>query len=310
MKAANTMKKIIFLILILSILGGFFLWQGIYLPKDINFVEEKIFSIEKSQGLFKIAENLEKENLIKGNFYFKAYALSQGYAKSLQSGEYLLSPSMSIPEIVQKIISGDTASITITVPEGLTIKQIEERMDLNLPGENLEGFLFPDTYRFPVNVRGEEVVARMRENFDRKLTADLREEIKKQGKIIFEIVTMASMIEKEVRTLEDKKLVSGVLQKRLEVNMPLQVDATIVYITGKRTVRVPLEDLQIDSPYNTYKYRGLPAGPICNPGLESIIAAIYPEDSQYWFYLSTPEGETIFSRTLEEHNIAKAKYLR
>jgi len=92
--------------------------------------------------------------------------------------------------------------------------------------------------------------------------------------------------------------------------MPLQVDATIVYITGKQTTRVSLQDLQIDSPYNTYKYQGLPIGPICNPGLESIIAAIYPQENQYWYYLSAPDGTTHFSRTLEEHNIAKVKYLR
>jgi len=105
-------------------------------------------------------------------------------------------------------------------------------------------------------------------------------------------------------------LVSGILWKRLENNMPLQVDATISYITGKKTTKISKEETQIDSPYNTYKYLGLPLGPICNPGLESIKAALYPEISQYWYYLSTPEGETIFSKTLEEHNVAKAKYLK
>jgi len=100
------------------------------------------------------------------------------------------------------------------------------------------------------------------------------------------------------------------LWKRLENNIPLQVDATITYITGKKTTKISIEETQIDSPYNTYKYLGLPIGPICNPGLESILAAMYPKSSEYWYYLSTPEGETIFSKTLEEHNIAKAKYLK
>ncbi len=306
-------KKITIIILILLALGGFFVisfWYGIKLPKDVNATEEKIFSVEKGQGFSQIAENLEKEGLIRNSSHFKIYALLEGYATSLQAGEYILSSSMPLPEIVQKIVSGDTASITVTIPEGFTVKQIEERLGFSLPGENLEGFLFPDTYHFPANVSGQEVVDRMTENFDRKLTEELREEIKRQGKTVFEIITMASLIEKEVRSLEDKKLVSGVLWKRLEINMPLQVDATIAYITGRRTVRISLQELQIDSPYNTYKYRGLPVGPICNPGLESIIAAIYPQDNEYWYYLSTPESETIFSRTLEEHNIAKAKYLR
>jgi UPF0755 protein len=105
-------------------------------------------------------------------------------------------------------------------------------------------------------------------------------------------------------------LVSGILWKRLKAGIPLQVDATITYLTGKKTTKIPLEDLKIDSLYNTYKYPGLPPGPICNPGLESILAALYPEKSDYWYYLSVPEGKTIFSKTLEEHNIAKEKYLK
>ena len=307
------MKKITITILILLALGGFFiisLWHGIKLPKDISATEDKIFFIEKGQSFSQIAENLENAGLIKSSLYFKAYALLEGHATSLQAGEYLLSPSMPLPQIVQKIVSGDTASMAVTIPEGFTVKQIEERLGFALPGENLEGFLFPDTYHFPLSIGGREVVDRMRENFDGKLTAEMIQEIEKQGKTIFEIIIMASMIEKEVRTPEDKKLVSGVLWKRLGIGMPLQVDATIIYITGKQTTRVSLQDLQIDSPYNTYKYQGLPVGPICNPGLDSIIAAIYPEESQYLYYLSAPNGTTHFSRTLQEHNIAKNKYLR
>ena len=110
--------------------------------------------------------------------------------------------------------------------------------------------------------------------------------------------------------MEDKKIVSGILWKRIKAGMPLQVDATISYNTGKNTTKVFRSELQIDSPYNTYKYLGLPKGPICNPGIESITAAIYPEKSGFWYYLSTPEGETIFSATLEQHNIAKAKHLK
>ena len=175
---------------------------------------------------------------------------------------------------------------------------------------SLEGFLFPDTYQFPYRIKSEEIVRRMLNNFEKKLTPDLREEIENQGKTIFEIVTMASLIEKEVRTLEDKKIVSGILWKRLESKIPLQVDATITYITDKKTTKISIEETKIDSPYNTYKYLGLPLGPICNPGLESIIAAIHLQDSKFWFYLSTPEGETIFSKTLKDHNIAQDLYLK
>lgn len=175
---------------------------------------------------------------------------------------------------------------------------------------NLEGYLFPDTYEVNRGRELELIVRKMLSNFDKKLTPDLREEIKIQEKSIFEIITMASLLEKEVKTSEEKKLASGVLWKRLANNIPLQVDASITYITGEKTIKVSKEDTEIDSPYNTYKYKGLPLGPICNPGLESILAAIYPEDSFYWFYLSIPGGETIFSKNYEEHNLAKAKYLK
>jgi len=315
-------KKIILAIFVLFIFG-FFFWQGIYLPKT-PFGEEKLFLVEKGQSLFQIAENLEKEGLVKNKFFFDLYVFIKGTQRKLQAGEYFLSPSESITKIAQKLISGDIAKMVVTIPEGWTQKQIEERIGLKLPGENLEGFLFPDTYYLPVDVTPEKVVEIMTTNFDKKM-APFKEEIEGQGKTIFEIVIMASLLEKEVKTFEDKELVSGILWKRLENGMPLQVDATITYIKkttnleGPRSFsekgeaygsRISIEETKINSLFNTYKYLGLPPGPICNPGIDSIKAAIYPKNSDYWYYLSTPEGKTIFSKTLEEHNIAKEKYLR
>jgi UPF0755 protein len=286
----------------------FYFWQGIYSPRNSS-EQEEVFLIEKGESLMEIADNLENQGLIKNKIFFILYIFSAGDAKKLQAGEYFLSPSKSINRIAQKFISGDIAKIVVTIPEGFTVRQIEEKMGLKLPGENLEGFLFPDTYQFPLRVNGEEVVKKMRDNFDKKFTPDLREEIEKQGKTIFEIVTMASLLEKEVKTKEDKEIVSGILWKRLENNISLQVDATIAYITGKKTTKISIEETQIDSPYNTYKYQELPFGPICNPGLDSILAAIYPEGSEFWYYLSSSDGETIFSETLEAHNQAKYLYL-
>lgn len=173
----------------------------------------------------------------------------------------------------------------------------------------LEGYLFPDTYRIFRDSTPEEIIEKMLENMDKKLTPDLREEITRQKKSVFSIITIASLIEKEVRTDEDRAVVSGILWKRLERGMPLQVDATINYITGGKNPSATREDTKINSSYNTYLYAGLPLGPIANPGLSAIRAAIYPTKSPYLFYLSTPEGKTIFSRTLEEHNAAKRKYL-
>jgi len=174
----------------------------------------------------------------------------------------------------------------------------------------LEGYLFPDTYQLDYGSEIQQLVELMLRNFDKKLTPEIREETKRQGRTIFEIITMASLIEKEVKTPQDRRIVSGILWKRLEAGIPLQVDATISYITGKKATKISKDETQIDSPYNTYKYTGLPLGPIANPGLDSILAALYPEKSNFWYYLSTPEGETIFSKTLEQHNAAKTKYLR
>jgi len=303
------MKKFFLILIILIFLSVSFILDEIYLPKSFKLEKEKLFLVKPGQNLFQVSENLEKEGLIKNKFFFDFYIFIKRVQRKLQAGEYSLSSSESINRIAEKIISGDIAKTVVTIPEGWTQKQIEEKIGLKLPGENLEGFLFPDTYQFPIGVSGEEVVKKMRDNFDKKLTTDLREEIQKQGKTIFEIVTMASLIEKEVREKEDKEIISGILWKRLKNNIPLQVDATISYITGKQTTKISREETQIDSPYNTYKYLGLPIGPICNPGIDSIKAAIYPKNSQYWYYLSTPEGKTIFSKTLEEHNLAKAKYL-
>lgn len=344
--------KIRFFLTILFILAIVisFILQGIYLPKNPQG-EEKMFLIERGQGFLEISKNLEKEGLIKNRFYLNFYLTLAGSYKGLKTGEYLLSPSMTIPEIAKKIVSGEVVKEEITIIEGWNLRDIgwyfenkglfqaEELFeiagfplidyskvtDLPLPIDfsqefdflkdkpknlGLEGYLFPDTYEILRGESLEGIVKKNLKNFNKKLTPESREEINRQGKTIFEIVTMASMIEKEVKTIEDKKMVSGILWKRLKNSIPLQVDATITYITGKKTTRILIEDTQIDSPYNTYKYRGLPLGPICNPGLESILASVYPEESDFWYYLSTFDGETVFSKTLQEHNLAKAKYLK
>ena len=343
----------------------FYTGQGIYLAKNSSGQEE-VFLIKKGESIREIAAKLESQNLIKNDFFFLFYSFLGGDSRKLQAGEYLVSSSQNIPEITRKFVKGEVIKEKITVVEGWNLRDIgwyfenngifqaEEILELvGFPGKDfsnefnfledkpknlgLEGYLFPDTYEIDKEEGVEEVIRKMLRNFDRKLTLDLREEIEKQGKTIFEIVTMASLLEKEVKTKEDKEIVSGILWKRLENNVPLQVDATITYILRYKTTnpegvaprpygaRISKEDLQIDSPYNTYKYRGLPLGPICNPGLDSILAAMYPEDSGFWYYLSpwvaelrsspaslrSAEDEgTIFSETLEKHNIAKEKYLR
>jgi len=174
------MKKLISFLSLIFFSFFFFLWQGIFLPKEVS-APEKIFEVKKGQGLFEIGENLEKEGLIKNRIFFDFYVLLIGKEKNLQAGKYFLSSSMNIPQITKKIISGDIAKIKVTIPEGFTVKEIEEKLGIKLPGENLEGYLFPDTYYFPLDITGEEVVKIMRENFEKKI-APYREEIEKKRK--------------------------------------------------------------------------------------------------------------------------------
>jgi UPF0755 protein len=283
-------RNLILAILIL-IIGIFILI--FFLPKDLTPGEEIVFNVEKGEGSREIALDLEKEGLINWAPLFRLYVLFTGVSGELQAGTYFLSSSMNMPEIAGKFSRGETAKIKITIPEGFTAEEIYQKLkdvaDIDLNElKSLEGYLFPDTYEISYNASAEDIIEMMTDNFERKLTPDLREEINRQNKNLEDIVIMASLLEKEVKTKEEKELASGVLWKRLKIGMALQVDAAP----------------------ETYQYQGLPEAPICSPGLESIMAAIYPKDSQYLYYLSTPEGETIFSRTLEEHNIAKAKYLK
>jgi len=303
------MKYFITLIVAVILIGGFLIYQGIYYPIKPGSDETVIFLVKKGEGAKEISINLKEQCLIRYSSFFRVYALIEDKAEELKAGEYELSFSMNVVEIVNKLASGDRIKKMITIIEGWTIKDIANYLEVEELDSDLEGYLFPDTYEISPEDGIEEIIEKMLDNFNKKMSLELIEEIASQGKTIHEIVIMASLIEKEVRTFEDKKIVSGILCKRIEVGMPLQVDATITYITNRKSTEILQEELEIDSPYNTYKYKGLPFGPICNPGMESILAAIYPESSEYWFYLSTPEGETIFSKTLKEHSEARAKYL-
>ncbi len=174
----------------------------------------------------------------------------------------------------------------------------------------LDGYLFPDTYRVYADASVEDIVRKLLENFDRKLTPELRAEVAASGRSLHQIITMASIIEAEISNHDDRATAAGILWKRRDRGMLLQVDASVNYVTGKRDPRVSREDAAVDSAYNTYRYPGLPRGPIGNPGMSAILAALRPKESPYWFFLTTKERKTVFSRTLEEHNANVARHLQ
>jgi len=284
---------IFFLVIIFS--SVFFVWFIIYTPKN-SYSQEKInFSIRKGETVEEISLNLKKQGLIRYSFPFLGYIFLKEKEKEIKAGEYELSPAMNIIEIANKIVSGDRIKKTITIVEGWTIEDIESYFKKNgllKEGEkindDLEGYLFPDTYEILPGEDLNEIIDRIHYNFEKKVESKFKEEIALKNKTLSEIVIMASILEKEVKTFEDKKVVSGILWKRLKMGMLLQVDAFL----------------------DTYKTKGLPSKPICNPGLESIEAAIFPQESPYFYYLSAYDGKTIFSKTLKEHNLAIEKYLK
>ena len=331
---------LVFTMFVISIASFVYVQNIINEPHDINSNIKKEFVIKSGDSVQEIAANLQSRNLISDMDFFKFYVWQKKISSNLQAGNYELSPSMSIPEIANLFIEGKIKSneISITIPEGFSNKEIGERLaengliekegfinfnktnNLDLSSyeflqdkpENagLQGYYFPDTYEYYKDSSLEDITKKMLDNFNKKLSPGLRDEIEKQNKSIFETLILASIIEKEAGFAEEMDKVSSVFHNRLEIDYPLESDATINYITESGRSRSTYEDLQIDSPYNTYKYTGLPPAPICNPGLNAIKAAIYPKETDYFFFLTPSDGKAIFSKTYAEHLKNQSKYLK
>ncbi len=322
---------------IILIILGLWIYASLYNPFGGNETKKE-FEIKKGEDLSTIALHLKEEGIISSKLLFSSYVFLKDKQGVLKAGKYFLSASMGINKIAQKFIEGEDLENKIIIIEGWNLNNIADYLEkqkivksqdfLKVTGQprlfldkfsvledkpieaGLEGYLFPDTYSIPSQASSNLIIEKMLSNLEVKLSLDLRQEIRRQGKTIFQILTMASILEKEVRSKEDKQIVSGIFWKRIANHYPLQSCATIAYALGKNKWRYSIKDTKINSPYNTYQRLGLPIGPICNPGLESIEAAIYPKKTNFWYYLSAPNGETIFSKTLREHNIARRKYLK
>ncbi len=313
-------------------------WYEIYTPVDKNNSQQSFFMVEKGNSVKEIAAKLRSENFIRSQFWFKVYVLAKKQGVNLQAGEYALSPNLSIPEILQIITGGKVIpnEVQITFPEGFTLNQIKARLLENGIGsagdfdgekidgfqiqykflsdisseKSLEGFLFPDTYRFNKDIKKEEIIKKFLDNFDKKLTPAWRAEIDRQKKTIYDVIILASIIQQEALSDEEMPMISGIFWNRLKKGMLLQSDATVNYSTGKKVRQVSIDDTKIQSPYNTYLYPGLPPTPICNPGEAAIKAAIYFQQSDYLYFLHPLNSPAVYAKTLEEHNRNKAKYLK
>lgn len=318
---------------------AYFIYSLLFTIPEVG--SPKTVEIPKGVGVSAIAEKLKDAELIRSKFGFETLVWLKRAGSKLQAGQYTFSDVDSLADIVRVLTQGLGAlnEKQFTIPEGWGIKDIAAHFDERniVSGEEfikvvnpnsqfpisnfhfladrpekvgLEGYLFPDTYRILKDASVADVVAKMLENFDTKLTAQMRADIGAQGKTVFDIVRLASIVEREVPHEEDRPVIAGILWKRLDAGMALQVDSTLNYATGGKNAALTLEELQIDSPYNTYKYRGLPPTPIGNPGLSALNAAIYPQHSAYWYFLSGTDGTTHFAKDLDEHNENKARYLK
>lgn len=335
-RKGKSKKMMIFGFLFASVFMVLFLIVG-YLQFSItspNSDDSKtvVFVIDSGQGLQDISSNLKEAGLIRNSFVFALFLKYEGQSGSILAGEYEIARNLSMVEVANIITKGNIVSQRITFPEGWSIEKMADRLAANnvvskidfmaavskdydylflvdKPEEaSLEGYLYPDTYDFGKNVTAEEVVVRMLDNFDKKYTDELRQKAKNLDLSTHQIITLASIVEREVAKPEDRRLVASVFLNRLKINMALESCATIQFITGSNKTQFTYEETRIDHIYNTYINRGLPPGPIGNPSIESIQAVIEPQNSDYLFFLSA-DGITYFSYNLEEHNAKKAKYL-
>lgn len=305
------------------VLGGLF-FLGILatafslVPPNNLRVNEPVV-ITPGSDLEEISSVLEGVGALKSPTLFKLLVKLRGVGGELRAGDYVfekpLSPWMLISRLVDGVYSANP--VKVTVPEGLNMREVARVLEKNLPrfsaerflrvAEASEGELMPDTYFFSPLTDEVWAAKMMRDNFARQI-APLGAEIQVSGRSLDQILVMASLLEEEAVTKADKQIIAGILWKRLDDGMLLQVDAVFPYLIGKGSFELTRADLKIDSPYNTYLYKGLPPGPITNPGLESIEAALRPETSPYWFYLSDLGGKMHYARTYAEHKDNRAIY--
>ncbi len=300
-------------------------------PKPVKFAGDsdgKKIHVKITRGMTtaEIAEQLASKGVITSSLKFRFLSRMRGYDGQLKPGTYVFSAGMADEDVFEKILTGEKHLAKFTIPEGFTVNEIAARLesldladkedflkaaknfkpyDYITPNANVkytaEGFLFPETYSIESDYSIEEILKLMSDEFNSRLTDEMRARAKELNLSIYDLITLASLVEKEVRYAEDRPVVAQIFLKRLKLEMPLQSDATLQYLMDAPKEDVSIEDTKIDSPYNTYQNAGLPPGPVANPGIAAIEAVLNPADTDYLYFVADREGHNHYAYSYEEH---------
>ena len=337
MKRRRTLKRFFLRILVAVVIGlllaGAWIWVGVGRPYKGYAADEQFVEIPQGAGMYAIGRDLVDAGVARDVATFRSAVTLSGRGRHLQAGEYRFDRAMSAREVVEKIARGEVYLRPLTFPEGLSIKQMAELYEskgfgpastfksaaanrelvgsVDPGARDLEGYLFPDTYNLSRRMTADQLVEKMVAGFDHALTPELRQQGDARGLSVRQLVTLASIVEKETGRPEERPVVAAVYANRLRIGMGLQCDPTVIYALAMRNAfdgNIRKEDLKIDSRYNTYRYSGLPPGPIGNPGAAALQAAVAPADTSFLYFVSMNTGRHFFSKTLSEHNRAVWEY--
>lgn len=296
-----------------------FVWGVLFAaPSSFPTDASDVFTVNRGASLESISTELAAHGFLRSPLLFRVIVHLRGDQRNLVAGDYSFNKPLDVFELAGHIARGEfnLLPVKITIPEGLNKFEIAAILQKHIARFDTiefierapEGYLFPDTYFFPRNATPQHVIATMRENFYTKV-ATIKDKIDASGRSLPDIVSVASIVELEARQTSTRKIVAGILWKRLDMKMPLQVDVSFRYINGKTTQDLTTEDLAIDSPYNSYKYKGLPPTPLGNPGLAALGATLEPTKTPYLFFLSDHDGTMHYAKTFDEHKKNREMYL-
>lgn len=297
-------------------------------PRTEGEGQAALVRIHPGMSAGQVAEELHSKGLIRDKGYFLGVARVLGSDRQIKAGTYAVTPGDSLFTLLRDFSQGNVVQVRVTIPEGYSVKDIartlsshgliDEGRFLELAGgryraviggtelPSLEGYLFPDTYLFTLDATEEQIIATMLGRFEQVALPHI--ERASSGLSPHQVVTLASIVEREAKVAEERPIIAGVYLNRLRIGMPLQADPTVIYALGEHVDRLLYSHLKVDSPYNTYLYAGLPPGPIANPGLASILSVLYPADTGYLYFVARGDGTHVFSRTYAEHERAVNQY--